>query len=321
MGWFLTKNKPAPRTRSRTRAGQRSVEPRWDPQRTLLGLKLVGAVALVVGLMVGWRYAEWGLRSYVSDLNEQRRDPQITVELVDAPAWMSPLLYRDLCQLAAAQIRPDPLNAQRLDWAREALAANPWVKAVQRIERLPADTVRVQAVYRQPAALVETPDGYHLVDREGVCLPGLYLKHQLRELALPVIVGASAMPQRPGQPWPGRDFQAGLDLALLLVQEPYLDQVQSIDVSYRDERNRIRLVLHTVGGGLVRWGLPVGDEHPIEPPSATKRAWLTGLYHQRGSIDAGGKVVDVFGPAVFVRQPLNPAIVETAQAVSYQTPR
>ena len=38
---------------------------------------------------------------------------------------------------------------------------------------------------------MESADGYRLIDRERVCLPGLYLEHQIGAIGLPVLSGAS----------------------------------------------------------------------------------------------------------------------------------
>ena len=52
---------------------------------------------------------------------------------------------------------------------------------------------------------------------------------------------------------------------------------------------------------MIRWGLPPGDEQTIEPDASVKKQWLANVYKTyRGSVDAGGKVVDVYGAAVFV---------------------
>ena len=93
--------------------------------------------------------------------------------------------------------------------------------------------------------------------------------------------------------------RAGLRLAALIEGEPYADQVVAYDVSDRDALGRLRLRLLTEAG-MVRWGLPPGDERGLEPDSETKRRWLSSVDRRRGSIDAGGRIVDVNGAAVYV---------------------
>ncbi len=272
----------------------------WDPQRTLAGLKVVTIIATVATVVLGWGYAERRLGSYAAQLNSSHMHAG-SVDLADAPSWMNPILLDQLRRTVANQVGHDPLDNDSLQRAALVLAANPWIEWVSRVQRTHTGVVRVFAQYRQPVAVVQGRDGYHLVNDQGVRLPGLYLSHQLNQLALPLIVGTSQAPRREGEVWPGDDLQAGLSLVLLLQDQPYWGQVGQIDVSHRDARGRQRLTMHT-GGGIVRWGFPPGQEHAIEPPALTKKRWLAEVYQQRGSIDAGGKIVEVFGPAVFVHQ-------------------
>lgn len=298
MGWFLSTRKKKRTTRSSYKT---SAPSEWDPQRTLRALKYMGITAAVVALVVGWRYAEQFLTGYASE----RYATAITaghVQLADAPPWMSEMLRDDLRRLIAGQIDHNPLDSHNLERAAVVLADSPWVNRVERIQRTGHDRLEVYAQYRQPVAAVQGTGGYHLVDQHGVRLPGLYLQHQLPQLDLPVVEGVSLEPAHIGEVWPGNDLQAGLALVDILATQPYQDQVRSIDVSRRDTRGRILLVMHTQHG-MVRWGLPPGQEQAIEPAAAIKAKWLADVDRQRGAIDAGGKIVDVYGPAIFVHRP------------------
>lgn len=307
MGWFLSKPK------SKVKASKAKTSPRtaakvatpWDPQRTLAGLKACGLVLLLIAAGYGWRWSEGALRNYVA-----RKHPTPVraeqVAFVNAPAWISPLLMGELQTQAAAWLSGDPLDGRSLRKTMLSLSHNPWVTRVDRVSRGASGKVEVWASFREPVAIVEGLDGYHLVDAGAVRLPGLYVRSQLSRLGLPVIVGTAGAPRGEGEVWPGGDLRAGLDLALLMRGEPYANQVREIDVSRRDSLGRMRLVMHTTTGGAVNWGLPPGQERPVEPDAQTKKNWLANVYLQRGAIDAGGKIVDVYGAAVFVRQPAAP---------------
>ena len=269
-------------------------------------------VAIVVSLS-GWRWLQQSLQRYVG-AGHHRSVAAVSVELLDAPLWMSPMLREELQARVAEQVGADPLDVTGLENAAAALGDSAWVRRVSRLRRVADGRVVVQAEYRRPVALVRGRDGFRPVDGEGVRLPGLYLTHQVQLVDLPVIVGAAARPNRPGEPWPGGDIQAGLGLVRLLEGESYMDQVRAIDVSRRDSRGRLRLVLHTRDGGEVRWGLPPGTEHAVEPDCATKKRWLASVARRRGGIDAGGKIVDLSGAAIFVHQPVSR---ESARAIDY----
>jgi hypothetical protein len=305
MGWFLTKKKggKSRSAKSRGRAGSSASPKPWDPQRTLRGLKVLTGIALAAGAVVGWYYGEEALVDYAATM---QADPVglEDVVLVDAPAWMSPEVRNRVATVVAEQVSPDPLDGRSLRLAAEALAQEPWVARVEQVRRLAKGQVAVRAEYRQPVAIVEALDGYHLVDATGVQLPGLYYRDQVDRLGLPLLVNvAAAPPSRPGQQWAGEDLQAGLKLIQTLAGEPYFDQIEAFDVGQRDQRGRIRLALHT-RDGMVLWGLPPGEEKTLEPAVATKLSWLRRLDRERGSIDAGGKIVHIYGASIATSEPI-----------------
>jgi len=300
MGWFLTKKKK--RAKPRRRAGVDEGRP-WDPKRTLTGLKVLGVFALAIGLVIGWQYAQDYLLTYVQRHHQVPMTAD-SIELVDAPGWMSEDIREQVRRTVVKYIDPDPMDGQSLRHAAQALRGNPWVKRVDQVARRWGGRVLVEAEYRRPVAVVAGKDGYHLIDDQGVCLPGLYKQNQAKQLGLVQLTGvSSAPPAQVGEVWPGEDVQAGLALIRLLANEPYLDKVLAFDVSDRDSRGRLRLVLHT-NDGTVRWGLPPGQEHSIEPNAQVKLGWLRQLAQRDGSLSTGGQIIDIYGPAVpGVRQP------------------
>lgn len=297
MGWFLTNATPR-----RSRKTSRRTERRpWDPKRTLRGLKALGVAAAVGGLIAAWAYGERALRAYVA---QRTAKPVLheRIELAETPRWMSPALARELRTAVAFELGEDPLDGQSLQHAAKALSASPWVAQVQRIERLPGGRARVHAHYRRPVAVVETDHGYQMVDPQGVVLPQTYRVQELAAVGLMPIEGVLAPPPRAGTRWDDPQLDAALAVLRLLEPQPWYSQVKSIDASGRDTRGRIRLVLHTARGQIT-WGLPPGQEQPVEPAAATKLQWLHQIYagsHQR-AIDAGGKTIDIYSAAAWER--------------------
>lgn len=297
MALFLKKTKRRKRSSrsSRSLSGHRP----WDPKRTLLGLRVLLAVTAVVIAVLGWRWSEQSLRRYASAHRSVPVESE-SVDLSPRPSWMSDMLASDLRSLVAREVDADPMASVGLHRAARALENSPWVQQVLQIHRPAGDRVTVRAEYRRPVALIEVPDGYRLVDGQGVCLPGLYLEHQIDSLRLPVLIGVTGRAPRAGEKWSGSAVGGGLALVRLIEAEPYIDQVRAIDLGRRDTRGRMRLALCTRGGGVVRWGLPPGQEQSIESNAATKKQRLLEIYRRRGSIDGGGKVVDIFGADVFI---------------------
>lgn len=299
MGWFLSNKKKRSKTRRKASLTEQTA---WDPKRTLAGLKALGVFALAVTLVISWRYGE----RYLLDYAKQRQDAPITaemIELVDAPLWMSEGIKDQVRQTTAAQIDPDPMDGRSLRQTAEVLRRDPWISEVVQVSRRTGGQVLVSALYRQPIAVIEGMDGYHLIDAQGVCLPGLYQAHEVQRLGLVMIMGVSTPPPaNAGETWPGEEVPAGLSLIRMLAGEPYMDKIRSFDVSQRDERGRLRLVLHTEDG-TVRWGLPPGEEHAIEPDAQVKLGWLRQLAQRDSSLSSGGRIIDIYGPVPGQRQP------------------
>ena len=309
MGWFLTRKK------SKSESKSRSPREKWDRQRTIAGLKWLASVAVLIGLVAGWKYGRGELIAYAGERGQPVAADQ--VELVACPDWIHADVQRDLRWLASGHFTADPMDRHGLDLAFRALSENAWIESVHRIERT-ARFIRVHATYRAPAAVVMVPrsrehpddylrktDRFFAIDAKGIRLPTDSLGHrdqpythaQLQQIGLPVIVGVAAAAPKAGQPWPGEDVQAGLKLSRLLWNEPYAKQIVAYDVAGRDTRNRIWLSLRTKANGLVLWGLPPGQEKTIERDAKVKMQWLNQISasrEHRFAIDSGGKTVALY---------------------------
>ncbi len=315
MGWFLRRT-----NKSRGNTGAVAApDAKWDKQLTLRRLLLLVSAAVLTSLYFGWKYGHRELVRYVGAMGQ--RFTLDKVELVNPPAWLRSDIQTDLRLIAASQVTMDPLDAACLQNAVESLAANPWIASVDKIERT-SDGIRIAASYRVPVAVVMLPrirdnvddflrktDGFHLIDAAGRRLPSdstgrrdaAYTVEQVRVMKLPVIVGAKQAPAAAGKIWPGDDVQAGLALMNLLATEKFAPQIAAYDVAGRDTRGRVHLALRTANG-LVHWGLAPGQEKAVEPEAKVKLHLLRGVYAHHKSIDAGGKLVSVFGATASVTQ-------------------
>lgn len=312
--WGLGKSAKRRGRGGRGRSRASGTGPSWDPQATLRGLRRLATAGLVLGIVAGTVWAERELMRYARHRPLPAAAPQ-TVMLVDAPAWMSPLTRADIRAMVADAIAGDPLSSQGLEDAAAALRNNPWVARVRRLERDAGSGARVLADYRCPTALIEGNGEFYLAAADGVRLPGVYMAHQVAAVDLPLVVDVRDRVPREGEPW-GDDVLAALRLVRVLEPQPYFEQVRAISV--RDEAGRTRPALLTDHpGAAVFWGRPVGEEQPIEVSTQVKLQNLETVYRQRGSIDAGGKRVHIYGPAIFVERPGFDAADETTRGVSY----
>ena len=293
MGWFLRQ----PKKRRAKAASQPSVS-----GRSLGPLKVLLVAASFGAGVGGW----WLARGALWDYAGKHKSPPLQAELSDAPDWMNQLVREQLSATIVSRLSRDRFDGRELDRAVAELQQNPWVERVHQVHRRRAGQVSLQATYRRPIAVVDSDNGFYRVDGQGVQLPGLFPQGRVRGLDLPLIIGVAAQPPGAGRRWPGQDLIAALSLVEVLAGQPYADQIDAIDAHRRDRRGQPRLVLRT-RHGMVRWGLPPGQGEPTEPDTATKLRRLAQVHLELQAIDAGGKTVDIFGPAVFIRHHLDRA--------------
>ena len=291
MAWFLPTRGAAakPKTKKRRKKGHQP----WDPARTLAGLKWVGAVAAVVVLCLVWRWSEAALQRYADEV----RADGVEVVLADAPAWLSDRTRTSVTRLVQERAGERVFDREGLSAAAQKLQAQPWVAQVAQVRRVPGG-IRVEASYREPAALVEFTDGYHVVDREGVWLEGPRGWHDLERTDLPVLTQVtSPRPSVLGGVWKGADVEAGLGFAETIRGRSWAGQIQSVDVGQKDPRNgKPVLVLHTDAGRVV-WGRPVSEAWSASEVSTEQKLERLDLLAEQylGRIDAGGRTVLLAG--------------------------
>ena len=255
------------------------------------------SLLLLAGIILGLGAGVYFGQRYMGSQVGQQRAVTPTIVLHDVPTWMGSARTDGIRQEIATQIGDNPMDRRSLSLAADTLRINPYIERVLRIERHRADRVDAYLVYREPVALVGARDGYHLIDRHGHRLPGVYPYHQLESLGLPAITGAAFAPPREGEAWRGDDLAAGLKVVQTIQTQPWAQQVLGIDVANyagREDRTLPHLVMMT-DRGVVRWGRAPGDERVYEPPVDRKLAMLRRVAESYGGrIDAGGGVVDVY---------------------------
>lgn len=209
---------------------------------------------------------------------------------------------------------------------RQSQGYNAWIKRITAVRRHVAkdksrQTIEIDAEWRAPAAWVRTPTGTGdfrlcLVDDEGVRLPGDYQPADrarssllvLTGVELPVTDGKGRIPS-PGERWTagttgqvGEDFLSGLKLVKMLQSEPYVAQIDAVDMTNHKGRIDARapwIVLQTVwktDGGqprVIHWGRPAGEESVYEVKAVAKLRVLNEIYLRFNRIDAGRDYVDI----------------------------
>lgn len=294
MAWFLSKNKS---NKSTGRKKASSLSTPKEGRRLLLAL--VAVVVVVAAMAVGWYYGEGALQRYVAETRPTRTTAEAVV-LKNQPGWMHPRVAEDLRVLTAGQLSSDPFDGAALSKAAGVLAEVPWVKQVRQVRRMSDGRVEVDADFREPFAVVEARDGYHLIDAEGVRLPGLYSRDKVPSPPLPLIRGINtAPPAEAGRLWNGYDVKAAMTLVRLLEPYTFSNQIRAYDAGSRDAADRVRLSLITQNG-RIEWGYPPGDDMAVEvtPEVKVERLQWIASKNRQGLIDGGGKHLDITGTEI-----------------------
>ena len=282
MGWFLS-NKTS-KTKKKTKRGK-NTNPKWDPHRTLLGIKFAGFAGGAIAVAIGWHYGTQSLQAYISETHAQ----PITAEDIrfsDKPTLMGVAELNQIRAELAGLIGSSPLNGEGLKQAAERLKSqHDIVRELRQITRTPESTIEVDLDFRTPAAIVRMRNertgrlaqvGYDVVDDMGFQMYGPKYMNEVAHLGLPLILGVNSK-YRPKDnqgehQWQGQELNAGLALIKELRKTPVIDLIESISVYDTDERGRIRLWINTEvprpGARPVKcqilWGLPPGQEKGVE---------------------------------------------------------
>ncbi len=235
------------------------------------------------------------------------------ITLVNPPAWMNDELRQRIIQIATPVTAKSSLDHDQVKEIAEILAAEPWVKKVNRVRRTfgkaPGDTLEVDCDFRAPVALVQDDGWFWMVDAEGVKLPERFAKEELSKVAigrglekiqLRVVTGVHSAAPQAGEKWTGRDLEAGIELAKLFFDKPYMNDVAAIDVSSVDPLHpdvagaKNEVVLHTRYNTQIRWGSPIRQNgFSVEVSSAQKLATLERLWHDYQRLDAGKPWIEI----------------------------
>jgi hypothetical protein len=177
----------------------------------------------------------------------------------------------------------------------DAAAREPWVARVNRVEVHRAGTVSVDLTYREPAAMVSTPQGLVPVDGTGVVLPrgDVPLSSAVN---WPVIADLGESPRGPaGEVWGSLRVEGAARLALLLLKPDGKTSawqrlgLREIDVLDRDASGGDSSPVYeliTLGGSRIVWGDAPGTDS-LEPPADIKLARLDYYLQQCGSFESG----------------------------------
>ena len=200
--------------------------------RRLVRIVLLLAVMAAVG--VGFTY----LDRYVHRITEQR-EVELTVSLVNPPAWATADLIKDIC-LSSGLRRDDFILDEKLTarWFAN-LAANPWVKHIRQIRKRYDGRIEIDCELRQPIAVISKGVHKRYVDTDGVILPAAPLvPGHCHLVEMRDRVDVRALPDV-GEPLASKALISGLELLSMVRRmdaelddgPPLLPELAVLDVS------------------------------------------------------------------------------------------
>ena len=262
--------------------------------RTLLGCRIAGWVLLLGFITAGGVLGIPSLRQRAMARDLAIEMP-IDVTFAAAPDWMigDDVLQDELANTVRSSIGEDRSPALRsgLERSKKALERTGWFESIDQIQWTGPRTVRIDATWGIPAALVRgvLPGGEQrsfLVDSRGRRLEIDYpvLTNGLSEF--PVIKGASrSTPPAPGDRW-GDDVDAALSLHAQIRNAEWYGLIESIDVRrYLEDRE---LDLRTQRS-TINWGRPPGNATIAEVSTRDKMKMLDYLV-EIDALDTSGLV-------------------------------
>lgn len=241
-------------------------------------------LAAVVAAIVGWIYGVPQLESRVSAASINTANRIVDVEFIGAPSWAEGDLEAMLAHTARMHLSPDPLAHDELIDARDALIGTGCFEAVHQIRRVSGSLVEVHATFLSPYVVVRHANRDWIIDRAGRLLPPNYRASD-RTHFLAIQGVRYDPPSEPAQRWDGTDITAALQLARVLDPQPWVGQIDAIDVTGYMHGQPIRLI--TDRSSVLIWHSPPGEETAGEVDTAEKIRRMTYMFERWGHVDAG----------------------------------
>jgi len=237
-----------------------------------------------------------------------------SLELVGVPAWVNDQLEEKVYAAARAngedlKLDEDAARSVQNNLEREVA----WLRNVT--VQTTHDTIRIEAQWRKPIALVKRGMHKFYVDAELVVLDFV----PVPRLPIVKITGLSLITKTPppGKVWQRDDLAAAVTILEQLNQmdkfitpdKPLLYEIDSINVSNFEGREAARLphiVLYAKDNTEIIWGAEVGKwQRYLESTDEQKLAKLYSYYKEYGTLLNGAKYINLHDPQDNIPLPID----------------
>jgi hypothetical protein len=194
-------------------------------------------------------------REVFSFITKSRRFAAPDLKTAVAPKWANSQGEELIRIEGAGKSIFDPQLVERVGRTFESC---PWVRKVTAVERVFPDQLLIKFEYRRVHAAVRRENGYVLVDRDGVRLPGVYVAPPACDRTVQ-ITGVASRPPEPGQVWQDDSLRAAVAMADYIPESTLLRRlgIREVDVANfggRQDPRRSEMSIVTSNGCIVAWG-------------------------------------------------------------------
>lgn len=255
-------------------------------------LLLVILVGALVGVTIGMRPLEVRAASLVSAPQERVRvifPPLSGAKANTGETWLPRDDQEAVVKLANDAIGADsPFTRAALERVGQALFSSGWFEEPPRVMRERGGSITVRGVWRIPAAVVRYNDKDYLISWDARILPKVFAKGEAARL--PAIIDPAVSPPKRndtyafGEPWPGEDIAASLELIRTASEYPWYGQVSGIEAG--EFATSGTLTILTRMNTRVVWGGRPSKPALGEVSTKQKLAHLAQLYADSKRIDA-----------------------------------
>ena len=113
--------------------------------------------------------------------------PPKSLTIIHLPSWLRPFC-KEIVPVNLPS-RMDIFQQNLLQNIAIAYLQNPWIKSIQKLEKIYPHQIKVQLMLRKPAAIIHFPNFYCLCSEDGVRLPGEYGTPSQLPFFLPIVEG------------------------------------------------------------------------------------------------------------------------------------
>ena len=265
---------------------------------------IFGVIAISVAVAVGFIFLDRYVKSHLS-LNEKT----VPIHLLDFPEWGSEELKQKIVSTAAGDSRDLSLSEAAAMRIGENIQTFAWLYDVK--VQIGNQAIVINAQYRKPVALIESPDQQYLIASDLVVLDYV----NISKLPIVEITGVPAHLltwRSVGTKWDSEDVVAAVELLALLDRmdkevvpdRPLLAEIKSIDMSNfngRRSKSQPHIILYAKDGTEIRWGAQKGAwQRYLEAKDEEKLTLLYNTYQEMGTVQLRaahkGSFIDLIKP-------------------------